>query len=61
MKPIGNRKSEIENHETHPLPRGGTDLMPPQIVFHTVSGVVGAILGTILVRLIVLTNFMGTI
>ena len=25
----GNRQSQIENPETHPLPRGGTDLMPP--------------------------------
>jgi hypothetical protein len=25
MEAIGNRKSTIGNHETHPLPRGGTD------------------------------------
>jgi hypothetical protein len=27
IEPIGNRQSQIENPETHPLPRGGTDLM----------------------------------
>jgi hypothetical protein len=27
VKPIGNRQSQIENPETHPLPRGGTDFM----------------------------------
>ena len=27
--PIENRKSTIGNHETHPLPRGGTDLIGP--------------------------------
>src|SRR5204862_8350388 len=30
MKPIGNRKSKIKNPETHPLRRGGTDLMGPR-------------------------------
>ncbi len=29
IKPIGNRQSENEKPETHPLPRGGTDLMGP--------------------------------
>jgi hypothetical protein len=27
IKPIGNRKSEIANPKTHPLPRGGTDFI----------------------------------
>jgi hypothetical protein len=27
IEPIGNRQSQIENPGTHPLPRGGTDLM----------------------------------
>jgi hypothetical protein len=27
IEAIGNRKSTIGNHETHPLPRGGTDLI----------------------------------
>src|SRR5438876_8637239 len=27
QKPIGNRKSTMGNEETHPLPRGGTDLI----------------------------------
>jgi hypothetical protein len=31
IEAIGNRKSTIGNHETHPLPRGGTDLMGPQL------------------------------
>jgi len=29
---IGNRKSTIDNGKTHPLPRGGTDLMNPHVV-----------------------------
>jgi hypothetical protein len=28
IKPIGNPQSKIENRQTHPLPRGGTDLTP---------------------------------
>ena len=28
-RPIGNQQSTIGNHKTHPLPRGGTDLMGP--------------------------------
>jgi hypothetical protein len=27
IEPIGNRQSQIENLETHPLPRGGTELI----------------------------------
>jgi hypothetical protein len=27
IEPIGNRQLQIENPETHPLPRGGTDFM----------------------------------
>jgi hypothetical protein len=30
IKPIGNRKSEIENPMAHPLPQRGTDLMSLQ-------------------------------
>jgi hypothetical protein len=26
-EPIGNQQSEIDNPKTHPLPRGGTDLI----------------------------------
>jgi hypothetical protein len=29
IEPIGNRQSQIENPETHPLPRGGADFMAP--------------------------------
>ena len=28
---IGDRQSQIENQQTHPLPRGGTDLMIPRV------------------------------
>jgi len=31
LRPIGNRQLTIGNHETHPLPRGGTDLIPPLV------------------------------
>jgi len=38
IEPIGNRQSQIENPETHPLPRGGTDLMTRQRGSFTQSG-----------------------
>jgi hypothetical protein len=32
IEPIGNRQSQIENLETHPLPRGGTDFIGSRVV-----------------------------
>jgi stage II sporulation protein D len=34
IEPIGNRQSQIENPETHPLPRGGTDFIAFELSLH---------------------------